>query len=91
MNMQQEKPNRSGQKDTREKFVRHNWKIKASQCLVVEEGRPPTIMNTRDAIEYAQGKGLDLVEVGYDPRSGISTAKVCEYGKYVYEMKRREK
>ena len=91
MNMQQGKPDRPGQKETREKFIRHNWKIKASQCRVIEEGRLPTIMNTRDAIEYAQGKGLDLVEVGYDPRSGVSTAKVCEYGKYVYEMKRREK
>ena len=91
MNTQQGKPNGSGQRDAREKFVRHNWKIKASQCRVIEEGQSPTIMNTRDAIEYAQSKGLDLVEVGYDPRSGISTAKVCEYGKYMYEMKRREK
>lgn len=91
MNTQQGKPNRPGQRDTGEKFVRHNWKIKASQCRVVEEGRPSTIMNTRDAIEYAQSRGLDLVEVGYDPRSGVSTAKVCEYGKYMYEMKRREK
>ena len=91
MNTQQGKPNGSGQRDAREKFVRHNWKIKAGQCRVIAEGRPPTIMNTRDAIEYAQSKELDLVEVGYDPRSGISTAKVCEYGKYMYEMKRREK
>ena len=88
MNMQQERP---GQKDAREKFIRHNWKIKAAQCRVIEDGKLPAIMNTRDAIDYAQGKGLDLVEVGYDSRSGISTAKICEYGKYVYEMKRREK
>lgn len=91
MNMQQGKPNKSGQRNAKEKFVRYNWKIKASQCRVIEENLPPTIMNTRDAIEYAQGKGLDLVEVGYDPKSGISTVKICEYGKYMYEMKRREK
>lgn len=90
MNTQQGKPNRLGQKD-REKFIRYNWKIKAPQCRVIEEGRPPMVMDTRAAIDYAQGKGLDLVEVGYDPRSGVSTAKVCEYGKYVYDMKRREK
>lgn len=91
MNIQQGKPGRSDQRDSRERFIRHNWKIKASQCRVVEDGKPPVVMDTRDAVKYAQDKGLDLVEVGYDPRSGISTAKVCEYGKYVYEMKRREK
>lgn len=91
MNMQNGRPNGPGQKDAKERFIRYNWKIKANQCRVLEEGRPPTVMNTRDAIAYAQDKGLDLVEVGYDPRQGISTAKVCDYGKYVYDMKRREK
>lgn len=90
MNIQQGKPNRPGSKD-REKFIRYNWKIKAGQCRVIEDGKPPTIMNTRDAVEYAQSIGFDLVEVGYDPRSGVSTAKICEYGKYVYDIKRREK
>lgn len=88
MSMQQGRP---GRNESREKFIRHNWKIKASTCRIIEEGAAPKIMDTKAAVEYAQGKGLDLVEVGYDPRTGVSTAKVCEYGKYVYEMKRREK
>jgi len=91
MDMQQEKSGKPVRKESKERFIRHNWKIKASQCRILEDGKAPVIMDTRDAIEYAQGKGLDLVEVGYDPRSGISTTKICEYGKYVYEMKRREK
>jgi len=90
MNIQQGNPNRSGQRD-KEKFIRHNWKIKASRCRVIEDGHAPVIMNTREAIDYAQDKGLDLVEVGYDVKSGISTAKICEYGKYIYDLKRREK
>ena len=90
MNMQ-DRSNKQGQKDAKERFIRYNWKIKANQCRVLEDGKTPVMMNTRDAIDYAQEKNLDLVEVGYDPRSGISTAKICDYGKYIYDMKRREK
>jgi len=89
-NTQQGRPNGPGQKD-REKFIRYNWKIKAERCRVLEDGKAPVVMSTRAAVEYALGMGLDLVEVGYDPRNGVSTAKICEYGKYVYEIKRREK
>lgn len=77
--------------DKREKFVRHNWKIKAPQCRIVEDGKPPRILPTKSALEYAQRQGLDLVEVNYDFKSGISTCKVCDYGKFMYDMKRREK
>lgn len=77
--------------DRREKFIRYNWKIKASQCRVIEDGKPPRIMSTRDALEYAQGLKTDLVEVNYDYKAGISTCKVCDYGKFMYDMKRREK
>lgn len=90
MNIQQPQ-GRFGQKDSKERFIRHNWKIKAKQCRVIEEGRPPAVMDTRAAVDYAQSKGLDLVEVGYDSKSGVSTAKICDYGKFIYDMKRREK
>ena len=75
----------------RDKFVRHNWKIKAAQCRVIEEGQAPRVMPTRAAIERAQQAGLDLVEVNYDFKSGVSTCKICDYGKYMYDIKRREK
>ena len=79
------------QNGQKERFIRHNWKIKARRCRVIEDGVPPTIMDTKDAIAYAQSKKLDLVEVGYDHKSGVSTAKICEYGKFMYDLKRREK
>lgn len=75
----------------KEKFVRTNWKIRARECRLIEDGRPPKILATKDALDYAQGLGLDLVEIGYDGRTGISTCKICDYGKYVYEQKQREK
>ena len=91
MNMQQQRPDKQDQKNARERFVRYNWKIKAAKCRVIEENKAPVIMDTREAIAYAQGMDLDLVEVGYDPRSGISTTKVCDYGKYQYDLKQKEK
>jgi translation initiation factor IF-3 len=89
--MQQKGPDRQEQKNSKERFVRHNWKIKAARCRVIEENAAPVIMDTREAIEYAQSKGLDLVEVGYDFHTGISTAKICDYGKYQYDLKQKEK
>ena len=85
------KNNKNNQKENKEKFIRYNWKIKTRQCRIIEEGKQPVIMDTKAAIEYAQRQNLDLVEVGYDPKAGISTAKICEYRKYIYELKRKEK
>jgi translation initiation factor IF-3 len=89
--LQQKRPERQEQKNAKERFIRHNWKIKAPKCRVIEENAAPVVMDTREAIEYAQSKGLDLVEVGYDFRTGISTAKICDYGKYQYDLKQKEK
>lgn len=75
----------------RDKFVRTNWRIKAYECRIVEDGKPPRIVRTSEALDYAQGLGLDLVEISYDYKSGVSTCKVCDYGKYQYEQKQREK
>lgn len=91
MNMQQKRPDRQERKNSKEHFVRYNWKIKAARCRVIEENAAPVIMDTREAIEYAQNKGLDLIEVGYDFHTGISTAKICDYGKYQYDLKQKEK
>ena len=91
MNTQQERPGRPGQRDRKDKFVRTNWKIKARECRLVEEGRPPRMMPTREALAIAQEAGLDLVEVNYDFRADVATCKICDYGKLQYDEKRRQK
>lgn len=90
--VQHDAEDRNGGKDKKhEKFVRTNWKIKAYTCRLVEDGKVPRLMPTRDAMSYAQSLGLDLVELGYDYRSDTSTCRVCDYGKFVYEQKQKEK
>lgn len=70
---------------------RINWNITNKYCRVIEENKQTRIMPTSDAIEYAESLGLDLVEIGYDKNNNCSNCKVCDYGKFVYEQKRKEK
>ncbi len=54
-----------------------------------EEGGQVGILATKEALEFAYGKGLDLVEVaaGADP----PVARVMDYSKYRYEQDQRAK
>ena len=57
--------------------------------LVDENGGQVGITPTKEALEFAYGKGLDLVEVaaGADP----PVARVMDYSKYRYEQEQRAK
>lgn len=46
-------------------------------------------MDTRDALQRAQDAGLDLVEVA--PTSEPPVCRIMDYGKYLYERKRKNK
>ena len=54
-----------------------------------EKGGQVGILPTKEALEFAYGKGLDLVEVaaGADP----PVARVMDYSKYRYEQDQRAK
>jgi translation initiation factor IF-3 len=57
--------------------------------LVDEKGGQVGILTTKEALEFAYGRGLDLVEVaaGADP----PVARVMDYSKYRYEQDQRAK
>lgn len=44
-------------------------------------------MDTRDAIQEARKRGLDLVEIA--PKAQPPVAKIIDYGKFLYEQKKR--
>lgn len=75
----------------RERTVRTNYNIRNAYCRVIENGKAPSIMKTSDAVKYAKSLGLDLVEIGYDKANNCSNCKVCDYSKFIYEQKKREK
>jgi translation initiation factor IF-3 len=69
---------------------RVNDAIRAPQVrLIGENGEQLGITPTRDALEYAYSKNLDLVEVA--AQADPPVAKVMDWGKYRYEQEQRAK
>ncbi len=74
----------------RKRDERINEEIRAPRVrLVDEDGGQVGITPTKEALEFAANKGLDLVEVaaGADP----PVARVMDYSKYRYEQEQRAK
>ena len=57
--------------------------------LVGEDGSQLGVMPTRDAMRMAEEAGLDLVKIA--PTAKPPVCKIVDYGKYKYEMLRKEK
>src|ERR687884_1288705 len=57
--------------------------------LIGEDGQQLGIKSTREALEYAYSKNLDLVEVA--SQADPPVARVMDYGKYRYEQEQKAK
>lgn len=55
--------------------------------VVLDDGGTLGVMDTRDAIAEARSRGLDLVEIA--PGAQPPVAKIIDYGKFLYEQKKR--
>jgi len=55
--------------------------------VVTDDGETLGVMDTRDAIQEARRRGLDLVEVS--PSAKPPVCKIIDYGKFLYEQKKR--
>jgi translation initiation factor IF-3 len=70
--------------------ARINENIRSSQVrLIDEEGAQLGIKPTKEAMQYAFDKGLDLVEVA--SQADPPVARVMDYGKYRYEQEQKAK
>ncbi len=70
--------------------LRVNQMIRIPQVRVVdEEGAQLGVMPTPRALEMAQERGLDLVEVA--PMASPPVVKFLDFGQYKYELTKREK
>ena len=54
---------------------------------MTEDGETLGVMDTRDAIQEARRRGMDLVEIA--PNAQPPVAKVIDYGKFLYEQKKK--
>ena len=70
--------------------LRVNEMIRIPQVRVIDdEGNQLGVMPTPQALEMAQEKGLDLVEVA--PMAAPPVARFLDFGQYKYELTKREK
>jgi translation initiation factor IF-3 len=70
--------------------TRVNERIRIREVrLIDEEGQQVGIIPTRDALEMARQRGLDLVEVA--PNAVPPVCRLMDYGKFRYEQSRKER
>ncbi|WP_083863123.1 translation initiation factor IF-3 [Pseudodesulfovibrio piezophilus] len=77
---------RRGQR--RQDQVRRNERIRIPKVRVVDEdGEQLGVLDTRDALDRAREKGLDLVEVA--PNAEPPVCKIMDYGKFKFQQKKK--
>ncbi|UXF00872.1 translation initiation factor IF-3 [Fervidobacterium riparium] len=75
-------------KNEKEKIIK-NEEIPFSELRVVdEEGKAVGVMSKSTAIDLAKSRGLDLILVA--PNAQPPVARILDYGKYKYELAKRE-
>ena len=68
---------------------KRNDAIRARELRVIDdEGKMLGVLPKMDALQLAQDKGLDLVEV--NPNVDPPVAKLIDFGKYKYEQKKKQ-
>ncbi|MEK7113857.1 MAG: translation initiation factor IF-3 [Patescibacteria group bacterium] len=69
---------------------RINNQIRAKELRVIDgEGQNLGILSIRDALELAQSRNLDLIEIS--PNANPPIAKIMDFGKYQYEANKKMK
>jgi len=72
------------------KDLRVNERIRAREVRLIDEnGAQVGIVSFREALETARSRGLDLIEVS--PTANPPVCRIMDYGKYKYEMGKRDR
>jgi len=85
-------PNFGKQSQTKEPQRKHriNNEITAKEVRVVDsDGGMLGIMNIKDALKLAEEREIDLVEIA--PQANPPVCKLIDYGKFSYELQKKEK
>lgn len=70
--------------------IRINEAIRADEVRVIgPNGENVGVLSLDDAIERAMAAGMDLIEVS--ARANPPVARIADYGKYKYELKKKER
>lgn len=84
--------NRSASSAFRVKMVFVNDQIKAPNIMIIDDEKNNLwTFPRRVALEMASERGLDLVQLVYDAEKMLSTVRMTDYGKYMYQKWKEEK
>lgn len=73
-----------------QKQIRVNNQIRAKELRVVDSnGQNLGVIDLQTALIKAKEAGLDLIEIS--PNSNPPIAKIADYGKFLYEQKKKQK
>jgi|TARA_B110000305_G_scaffold291_1_gene308 translation initiation factor IF-3 len=56
--------------------------------VILEDGEQLGVMTTKDAIELAQSRGVDLVEIA--PNNDPPVCKIIDYGRFKYQEQKKK-
>ncbi len=69
-----------------------NDQIKAPNVMIIDDEKTNLwTFPRRVALEMAAERGLDLVQLTYDPEKMLSTVRMTDYGKYMYQKGKEDK
>ena len=83
---------RDTNREKNDKIVFVNQAIKAPTIVVIDEDKNNLwSFPRRVALEMAEERWLDLIQMHYDPIKQVCTAIITDYGKYMYRKQKDNK
>lgn len=76
-------------KDEKKQQYRINEQIRVSEVRIAAEGSESVVMPTFKAIQLAEQRGVDLVEIS--PNANPPVCRLIEYSKFLYQQKKKQK
>ncbi len=76
-------------KDDRKQQYRVNGQIRSAEVRIVGEGADSIVVPTYRAIQMAEDRGVDLVEIS--PNAEPPVCRLIDYSKFQYQQKKKQK
>ncbi|MDD7303266.1 MAG: translation initiation factor IF-3 [Bacteroidaceae bacterium] len=76
-------------KDDKKQQYRVNEQIRVSEVRIAGEDGESMIVPTRKALQMAEQKGVDLVEIS--PNANPPVCRLIDYSKFLYQQKKKQK
>jgi len=76
-------------KEEKKQQYRVNEQIHVNEVRIVGDGVESVVMNTHKALQLAESKGVDLVEIS--PNAVPPVCRLIDYSKFLYQQKKKQK